>query len=248
MVIAGITALAIIIGGELKFTITPNIPRIISLARFLSEKTGHSFELIASRNVGEFMWASKAADFSLVDPLQYFILNRTQGAYPVLKVIRKGSDRLRGAIISKERISIRELDRRTVIASSKLMLQGYLIQYELLRRRRIKPQVVLGFSQEEIAKRAVEGKAVGFVREDAVPSGVYAVYTPPYPGDLVIAYPETPTGIVVQVKEYLVGLTQSAPEILRALEIDKFAPITEGERLKIERFIRRLVRRAGLPF
>ena len=243
-----------ILVSTVPFTVPMMEARFIFLVDYLSKETGRKFQMLtgpSSVDAFQKMIKGEKVSFSFQNPYLYAILAEKNQAVPVVKTISlDGRTDFRGLVVAKEGSPIKtvtDLRGKTVMATSRYNVGGFLAQWMMLKDEGLDPEKDLGYQfgepQEKILEKVAGGQAeIGFIREDVLeamknargqmPRVKIIAATPYYPNHNIVSYPGTDPELVQKVKEALQKLDPQNPDqafILKRLRISGFAPTSASD-------------------
>ncbi|MDD5223584.1 MAG: phosphate/phosphite/phosphonate ABC transporter substrate-binding protein [bacterium] len=243
-----------ILVSTVPFTVPMMEARFIFLVDYLSRETGTKFEMLTGpASVDAFLKMIKGENvaFSFQNPYLYAILAEKNQAVPVVKTISlDGRTEFRGLVVAKEGSPIQaltDLRGKTVLATSRFNVGGFLAQWMMLKGAGMDPEKDLSYKfgepQEKILEKVADGRAeIGFVREDVLeamknargqmPRVKIIASTPYYPNHNIVSYPGTDPELVQKVKDALLKLDAQNPDqafIFQRLRISGFAPTSASD-------------------
>ncbi|MCX5860081.1 MAG: phosphate/phosphite/phosphonate ABC transporter substrate-binding protein [Proteobacteria bacterium] len=243
-----------ILVSTVPFTVPMMEARFIFLVDYLSKETGTKFEMLtgpSSVDAFQKMVKGEKVAFSFQNPYLYAILAEKNQAVPVMKTISlDGRTDFRGLVVAKEESPIRtvtDLRGKTVMATSRFNVGGFLAQWIMLKEAGLDPEKDLSYKfgepQEKILEKVADGRAeIGFIREDVLeamknargqmPRVKIIAATPYYPNHNIVSYPGTDSELVQKVKEALQKLDPQNPDqafLLQRLRISGFAPTSASD-------------------
>ncbi|MBN2467865.1 MAG: phosphate/phosphite/phosphonate ABC transporter substrate-binding protein [Deltaproteobacteria bacterium] len=233
--------------------------RFIFLMDYLTKETSWEMDMVCAPPEMESLTSLVETErfaLSLVNPYYYLILKMQYGAVPLVKAVSlDGRTEYRGLIIIHPKSpigSINDLRGKSVLASSRSNVCGFLAQWMHLKECGLEPErdvkFIFGDTQEEIFEKIALGQAeVGFVREDvlqaltkakgAVPNVTVLAITQYYPNPCFVSFPDADSDLVRNVKTALLQLdlgNASHRFILERLRISGFAPASADDYREFE--------------
>jgi phosphate/phosphite/phosphonate ABC transporter binding protein len=238
------------------------------IIRYLSEETGYKIRLVSALSYSSYFHTLEAnqVDIAFQNPLAYVILQKTRGAYPLVKMIEfYGIDQYRGMIITHQESGIEkieELKGKKVAVASRKALGGYLGQALLCQENGIDDvekelSIVSMRTQDDVVFSVYRQNVdAGFVREDALREVrgridlgkiKFVEHTDYFPAWCVTAFRSTKPEVAEKIKKALLKLDVKTPkqrDILEAMGVAGFIEAKDSD----YKVVRDMMDKLNIPY